>query len=688
MEINNAVFSLLQEALFGKRALLNIDTEKEIFWKRVYKEMSDQAVLGVTSVIVKNHQDIPLDIQRSWNDMQRLNVLKYVQKLALQSEACELIKSYGIDVVVIKGAASACYYPIPEHRTMGDIDLLIRPGDYKQAIDILKTNGYLLQGKEGARYHTVFTKYNILIELHQSPASIHKDRHGEIVKEYILNGLNFIEVNKRGQDEFPMLPWKQNGMELIWHIRQHLYNGVGLRHILDWMMFVNENLDDKHYAEYKPDLQRCGLDQLAIHVTRMCQKYLGLRTKNITWCSEADMDVCDKLMKFIMGQGDFGKKKEGNDKAVKVFTGYNSPRLILGKLQEIGISEWNHVNAFPFLEKFAWVYGGVFAVKTALQQKKDLCEVVQNVYEGRRRAQMFGRLYSTTGRGLLRSIIGILSESKFAYVLKKGFDIASHVEYKVTDVYLALTGKRMPNAKERKQVARNVTFIYKSFNRQNMAIELYKNIRRYYPEAQVIIADDSRVPLQLRGERLSVVNLPFNTGLSHGLNQALKLVTTPYVVRLDDDHLLTRKTCIGGQLEFLNKHSEVDLVGFGALNAMRWNSPRENIRRYYSQGVEYVSKLVKYPHMMKIDQSHVVVAKAPNRFIVRTEKLREVGYDSNIRMIDHDDFFYRAAGNIVSVVAENTWVFHRDNPFDKNYKYYRNDIKGDLEYISKRRRGY
>ena len=66
-----------------------------------------------------------------------------------------------------------------------------------------------------------------------------------------------------------------------------------------------------------------------------------------------------------------------------------------------------------------------------------------------------------------------------------------------------------------------------------------------------------------------VIQLPFNSGLSYGLNRALEKVETPYVMRMDDDELLTVKTCLGAQVKFLEMHPEVDLVGFCTLTAIR-----------------------------------------------------------------------------------------------------------------------
>ena len=45
--------------------------------------------------------------------------------------------------------------------------------------------------------------------------------------------------------------------------------------------------------------------------------------------------------------------------------------------------------------------------------------------------------------------------------------------------------------------------------------------------------------MELIGQGLQGVQLPFNSGLSKGLNKGLELVQTPFAVRMDDDELLT-----------------------------------------------------------------------------------------------------------------------------------------------------
>lgn len=91
-------------------------------------------------------------------------------------------------------------------------------------------------------------------------------------------------------------------------------------------------------------------------------------------------------------------------------------------------------------------------------------------------------------------------------------------------------------------------------------------------------------------------------------------------------------------------------------------------------------------HLTEIEETHIAVGKAPNTFVARTDKIKEIGCDNNIRMIDYNEFFYRAAGNIVSVLDKTAFVLHFRNWFDMHYNQYRSDYQGDVAYIREKMR--
>lgn len=287
---------------------------------------------------------------------------------------------------------------------------------------------------------------------------------------------------------------------------------------------------------------------------------------------------------------------------------------------------------------------------------------------------------------ILKRSVEKLSNTRFVILLSMIWQSLTWIEYLFFRGMWFLTGKKKPTVEEVKLVCENVTFFYKSFERQNMAKRLYKNIQSYYPGVKVVIADDSSKPLELTGDNLEIIQLPFNSGLSRGLNKALERVDTPFVVRMDDDQLLTPFTKIHEQILFLQEHVEVDLVGILLYHMPKCRSLYKATQEYYKQPMNYAPKALIIPHLTEIDDRHIVVGKSSNTFVARTDKLKEIGYDDNIRMIDHNEFFYRAAGNIVSVLDKSVFVLHYRNRFDMHYNKYRSDYEGDRIYIQNKMR--
>lgn len=260
---------------------------------------------------------------------------------------------------------------------------------------------------------------------------------------------------------------------------------------------------------------------------------------------------------------------------------------------------------------------------------------------------------------------------------------AAVIEYRLLDVLWALRGYRKPTAEDAAFVAKQVTFIFKSFERQKQARALVKSIRKYYPGTRMVIADDSSSPLQIpsiAGD-LTIIQMPFNSGLSKGLNLALAEVNTPFLMRMDDDELLTRHINLASELRFLHSHPEVDLVGMPCIDACKPISVKKSIKTYSKFDMREAPLPLKIPNGTVVDEDHIVFGKVPNIFLARTDSVKKVGWDDNIRMIDHHDFFYRAAGILVSVLSMNSVVFHNHNFFSPRYNRYRSDWKGDAAYL-------
>ena len=684
MEDNKKLFDILITSLWGG-AKQNTDISASI-----RQELQAQTVEGLTAEAYPDP-----------GALKYRQAARFVWMAEAQVEAVRLIQDANIPVAVIKGTASGIYYPAPYLRTYGDIDLLVHPEHYARAICALKDGEWVQEGDVG-RFHTALNKNGFLVELHQCPPGLDEVPEGEYIHQYLLSGLKDIQPGliRQPNCSFPMLPWKQNGLELIWHFREHLYNGIGLRHAIDWMMFVHGCLDDEAFLEYEPVLRKAGLLALAKAVARMCQLYLGL-DEGIAWCRDVDDALCADLMDFIIEQGNFGHKRI-DDKAAKVMTRYRTPFHFFKGMQQKGLYSWKAAREHTVLRPFAWVYvavqgsrhyltsGGLGQLRRDWREKKQREEMLDRLYGKRLVSKEISvphvQTVRVSDRKPERSALSSFKQRLWPAYRRVRKSVLRRPLYHIQNAYFACRhacfGRPHISPADRENVGKNVTFIYKSFNRQKKAAKLYRCIKAYYPSARVVIADDSREPLCISGmaEGDMIVRLPFNSGLSRGLIAALEQVRTPYVMRMDDDLLLIPKSDIHGQLAFLQKHSEVDLAAVQMTN--RW----PKIRAAEYRKIRMNKRLI-IPAGMMIEGREVVY-KAPNVFLARTESLKKVGYDPNIRMIDHHEFFLRAAGQIVCVQDAHRFVMHCHNLFEsEDYADYRNDVAGDVRYIEEKHVG-
>ena len=172
----------------------------------------------------------------------------------------------------------------------------------------------------------------------------------------------------------------------------------------------------------------------------------------------------------------------------------------------------------------------------------------------------------------------------FSTICRPIQSVVAMVEYWSLEVWWTLRGYRKPSAADVSSVADNVTIIFKSFERQKQARALVKSIWKYYPRVRIVIADDSSKPLEIPSQsdddKIKILQMPFNSGLSKGLNLALTEIQTPFMVRLDDDVLFTRRTDLAGELRFLLEHKEVDLVGMPWIDACKAISTKRDIKAY------------------------------------------------------------------------------------------------------------
>lgn len=98
-----------------------------------------------------------------------------------------------------------------------------------------------------------------------------------------------------------------------------------------------------------------GMKQLAIAVTAMCRKHLGLNA-DIFWDKPFDDSVADELMEYIFSHGNFGRKDATASTTISIIRCFRNPVNGLKNAQKTGLRTWKLLEKYKWLKPFAWLY--------------------------------------------------------------------------------------------------------------------------------------------------------------------------------------------------------------------------------------------------------------------------------------------------------------------------------------------
>lgn len=342
MSINDKMFALLRASLLSDESVEITDREG------VFNEMKAQSVAALPGDWLKQH-NVP--DKEQWLRYCTVQQGNWLMKMLGQDQLLDLLEQNDVPCVIIKGSAAAMAYPNPTLRSMGDVDFLVKRKDFEKAADLLEKNGYsLAHEKDEKGHHYSYKKDNTSFELHKRLGII-KESDDKLLSLF-ETGIDNREFREIEGFRFPVLPADLNGLVLMFHINHHLRSGLGLRQIIDWMMYINILPENIRQEKLFPILRDTGLEKLTLTVTVMCQKYLGLRK-----IVEDDSNLpYDDLMNYIINKGNFGRKAGEKGKIESISLEMSNPVRAFKRLQKGGLLQWKAAKKYKILRPFAWIY--------------------------------------------------------------------------------------------------------------------------------------------------------------------------------------------------------------------------------------------------------------------------------------------------------------------------------------------
>lgn len=361
-------------------------------WQAVFTEMKLQAVAALPGEWLKTH----LPSAKAWLSYCGLQQGQWVRVMHGQDQLIQLLEAHNIPCVILKGAAAAMAYPHPTLRSMGDVDILVKRPDLDKAAALLEANGYeLAHEKDAASHHYAYTKNGIRFELHKRFLIV--SEADEELLSFFEEGIDAREWHETEGHRFPALPLVRNGLVLLFHINQHLRSGLGLRQIIDWMMFA-DTLSDAEWKVLVAGCRETGMERLALTVTVLCQRYLGLRKI----VQEEDFLPVESLLAYLLEKGNFGRKAGMEGRMAAFALSATDKGSFFRRLQTGGMLRWKAARRHAFLRPFAWLYQGVRILGVMVKNEKNPGDILQQSRHGAAQRQLLEDLGLQVERTVVR----------------------------------------------------------------------------------------------------------------------------------------------------------------------------------------------------------------------------------------------------------------------------------------------
>ena len=298
-----AILSILSSALFGNALELSDDLD----WDALFQESIAQAVFPL--VFHTTQELLPEEVKRKWEEAFLQNLASNIRVNAAHASLHRLLTEHDIPYVILKGCASARYYPEPELRTMGDVDFLVDTKDLEHCSVILQKSGMSRIDDGTHRFHREYSWQNIVFELHWDLPGI-PDTDSDKFESQIGRFISDRVCIESSYGAFCVPDDYCHGLLLLLHTAAHITSeGVGLRHLCDWLVFANRFKEEDFCSQFEEPLKEIGLWEFAKILTALGVRFFGMPEKK--WVEGTDRQLLDDLMADVLGSGNFGSKDRG-----------------------------------------------------------------------------------------------------------------------------------------------------------------------------------------------------------------------------------------------------------------------------------------------------------------------------------------------------------------------------------------
>lgn len=355
------ILALLSEELFGENGAEASETDCD--WPML---MSEAKKHGVMTLLLKGltlHETeyaVPAGYVKKLKSVAVSAMVRGERLLDVQRDAVSRLKNAGIPCAVLKGAGIAEYYPHPELRVLGDVDILVPRGRSDEAVTLLEKNGYDKFEHEHD-FHTVLHCGAVSVEIHRAVSVFPDNECGRYAEALFDNALETTDSFSVGERCFPVLTAKYQLLSLLFHTERHmLTSSVGLRQLCDWAAAANA-LSGSLSEEDIADFERCGMKKFACALCGTCGIFLGMPQTSAF--PPPEKKLCVRMMNELLGGGNFSAQSDEraiSSSFVEPTSGIGKKRsgagVFIAKINAKARERYPITRKLPILLPFFWLF--------------------------------------------------------------------------------------------------------------------------------------------------------------------------------------------------------------------------------------------------------------------------------------------------------------------------------------------
>lgn len=214
----------------------------------------------------------------------KLMMLNYYQIEQFTRRIADLFDANNISYVLLKGISLAAFYPVPEYRKLGDVDIYINDKEmFNRASALLLANGYTKDDEisdhhQGYLYKIPQTRRTMLLELHYRIVGLYQYAPANKIVDAVFASGAFTPIMQKVNDRsYPVLPPTEYTFYMIHHMLKHyLYSGFGIRLLCDFSFYLECNYTDIDFVKIHTWCEESKILHLYEIILETCRIYLGL----------------------------------------------------------------------------------------------------------------------------------------------------------------------------------------------------------------------------------------------------------------------------------------------------------------------------------------------------------------------------------------------------------------------------